>query len=207
MAHRDTQDRWDRINTEMRQGVPPLHDPTKINIPMSASVRIRFEPNARDAINARVWETMQYDTHAPNSADIKKSNQPVYMDMNPIASRTSANDYNQQAQFFPNPKRAPPKAGDAGIAPKAEAPKQGLIKNPFLQRLDPVNDARNIPREMRGAVNEDNRERDVDAARVLAERQFNYRFLPEEQAAQASVLQAFELLRPKMDDYTKSLRN
>jgi hypothetical protein len=204
MAHRDTQDRWDRINTEMRQGVPPLRDPTQINIPISASVRIRFEPNARDAINSRVWETIQYDTKAPNSADIKASNQPVYNDMNPIASRTSINDYNQQAQFFPNPKRPAPKVDENGDVTKPEPPKleTSMIKNPYLQRLDPINDARNIPREMRGAVHEDNRERDIDAARSLAERQFNYRFLPEREAAKASVL-----LRPKMENYSKSLRN
>ena len=77
----------------------------------------------------------------------------------------------------------------------------GLIKNPYLQRLDPVNDARNIPREMRSAVYEDNRERDIDSSRLLAERQFTYRHIPEDESAKLASIQAYELLRPKVDDY------
>jgi hypothetical protein len=56
-------------------------------------------------------------------------------------------------------------------------------------------------------VYEDNRERDIDSSRVLAERQFSYRYLPEDEAAKASAIQAYELLRPKTDDYTKQFSN
>jgi len=201
--------RWDQRVSQTQGWNPPLADPTRISIPMSASARIRFEPNTRDAINSRIWESIQYDTKAPTSEEIKAASAPVFMDMNPINTRTSSNSYNQQAQFFPDPPRAAPKATDGGLPAKAEAPRlePGLIKNPYLQRLDPINDARNIPREMRSAVYEDNRERDIDAARVLSERQFNYRFLPEDEAAKVSALQAYELLRPKTDDYNKVFRN
>jgi hypothetical protein len=180
---------------------PPVQDPTQIKIPISASARIRFEPNTRDAINSRIWESIQYDTKSPNTAEISTANNPVFFDMNPINSRTSNNNYNQQTQYFPDPPRPAAGAGAAGAAGATAAPNKG-----YLQRLDAVNDARNIPREMRGAVNEDNREQDIDASRKLAERQFNYRFLPAEQAAPVAALQAYELLRPKTDDYHKTFR-
>jgi len=71
-------------------------------------------------------------------------------------------------------------------------------RTPTLQRLDAEgSDARNIVREFRGAVNEDNRERDVEAAKRLADRQFADRWLPPQVAEEAAALQAYELLRPK----------
>uniref|UniRef100_A0A6C0DRF5 Uncharacterized protein n=1 Tax=viral metagenome TaxID=1070528 RepID=A0A6C0DRF5_9ZZZZ len=200
------QDRIEQRAAQTKGWNPPLHDPTQINIPMSAAARIRFEPNTRDAINSRIWESIQYDTKSPNTSEIQQSSNPVFFDMNPINSRSSSNNYNQQAQFFPDPPRPASTAGS--IPPPAQPPtlEARASSNPYLQRLDAVNDSRNIPREMRGAVNEDNRERDIDASRILAERQFNYRFLPAETAANAAALQAYELLRPKTDDYNKTFR-
>ena len=60
---------------------------------------------------------------------------------------------------------------------------------------------------MRSAVYEDNRERDIDSTRLLAERQFTSRYLPEDESSRASALQAFELLRPKTDDYSKQYQH
>jgi hypothetical protein len=62
-------------------------------------------------------------------------------------------------------------------------------------------DSRNIIREMRGAVVEDNRERQIDADRMLTERQFYDRWLPARAATDAASLQAYELLRPKQDEW------
>jgi hypothetical protein len=206
MAARDHQQRWDTLAQDMRRGNPPLHDPTKINIPMSASARIRQEPNTRDAINSRLWETHKYDPREATTEDIKNSINPIVNDMNPISSRTATQNYNQQAQFFPDPIRTSRKS--ANIAGPVDGPQMnpGLINNPFLQRLDPVNDARNIPREMRGAVNENNSEREMDAAKLLVERQFTSRFLPDDQSQQVATLKAYELLRPKTDDFSTNFR-
>jgi len=195
---RDYQDRWNSLSDEMRRGNPPLHDPTKINIPMSASARIRFEPNSRDAINARIWESLKYDTKEPNSMDIQASHAPIVQDNNPISARGSTQNYNKQSQFFPDPPRT-----RESVAPVSQD--QGL-KNNFLQRLDPVNDGRNLPREMRAAVYEDNLDRQLDSSKILAERHFSHRFLPEQQAAAIQSIQAYELLRPKTDDYQKAYR-
>lgn len=192
---RDHQSRWDTISDEMRRGTPPLHDPTKINIPVSASVRIRFEPNSRDAMNSRIWESLQYGAKEPNSADIKTSASPIFQDNNPISARTSVNNYNTQSQFFPDPKRS-----------KEETVSKTSISSEYSQRLDPVNDGRNIGREFRSAVYEDNRTRQIDASKVLAERQFSHRFLPEQQVAAVQSINAYELLRPKTDDYSKAYR-
>jgi hypothetical protein len=90
---RDYQDRWNSLSDEMRRNNPPLQDPTKINIPLSVSARIRFEPNSRDAINARIWESLKYDTKAPNSADIQASHVPVVQDNNPISARGANQSY------------------------------------------------------------------------------------------------------------------
>jgi len=196
---RDFQDRWDSLSEEMRRGNAPLHDPTQINIPISASARIRFEPNSRDAINARIWESLKYDTKAPNSNDIVNANSPIVQDNNPISARGATQNYNKQSQFFPDPLRTRESIGET----KQEA---GLIKNSYLQRLDAVNDGRNIPREMRAAVYEDNLDRQMDASKILAERQFSHRFLPEQQASAIQSINAFELLRPKTDDYNKTYR-
>ena len=207
MAQKEQQQKWDSLNEEMRRGNPPLFDPTKINIPISASARIRFEPNSRDAINSRIWESLQYDTKSPTSQAIKEAPSPVFMDMNPLSSRNSIQNYNQEQQFFPDvPRHAPKQSGIAPPIAKATL-EPGLINNPYLQRLDPVKDARNIPREMRSAVYEDNRERDIDSTRLLAERQFTSRYLPEDESSRASALQAFELLRPKTDDYSKQYQH
>lgn len=199
MSTRDTQERWESLSDEMRRGNPPLHDPTKINIPMSASARIRFEPNSRDAMNSRIWDSLKYDVKAPNAIDIANSPTPIVQDNNPISSRTSLNTYNRQAQFFPDPERSRDAIGETVLIP-------GLIKNPYLQRLDPVNEGRNIPRDMRSSVYEDNKERDIEASKVLAARQFSHRFLPEQEKATVQSIKAFELLRPKIDDYSKTYR-
>lgn len=199
--NRDSQERWESLSDEMRRGNPPLHDPTRINIPVSASARIRFEPNSRDAMNSRIWDSLQYDVKEPNTFDIQNSVAPIVQENNPISSRISLNKYNTQPQFFPDPVRqqSSDTVKEAEFSP-------GLTTNPYLQRLDPVNDGRNILRDLRSSVYEDNRERDIDSSKVLAARHFSHRFLPEQQAAAVKSIQAFELLRPKSDDYQKSYR-
>jgi hypothetical protein len=196
---RDSQERWASLSEEMRRGNPPLHDPTKINIPVSASARIRFEPNSRDAMNSRIWDSLKYDTREPNTFDIAASTNPIVQDNNPISSRISQNIYIKQAQFFPDPVRS-----STGVEKVEFSP--GLEKNPYMQRQDPVSEGRNILRELRSSVYEDNRERDIDSSKVLAERQFSHRFLPEQMEASIQSIKAFELLRPKVDDYQKTYR-
>jgi uncharacterized protein YfeS len=70
--------------------------------------------------------------------------------------------------------------------------------NPYLSRLDPAgDDGRNIIRELRSAVVEDNRDRLVDASRLMIERQFSGKYMPPKAVIEATEINAYELLRPK----------
>jgi len=52
---------------------------------------------------------------------------------------------------------------------------------------------------------EDNRDRQVDASRQLAERQFYDRWLPQKTAVDIASIEAYELLRPKRDEWDKTV--
>jgi hypothetical protein len=104
------------------------------------------------------------------------------MDMNPVGSRKSAVQFRHQLDYMP----------DASLPPAKNS------TNPYLQRMDAEgSEARNIVREFRDAVTEDNRERDLESSKRLTERQFQDRWLPKQAADDAASLQAYELLRPK----------
>ena len=152
-------------------------------------LRVRKENNGRDAINSRAWDFFHATPATQVSADgLRSKTGAVHMDMNPICSRTNTVQYRIQPQYIPDTSRT--------------APSTTFSQNPYLQRLDAEgSDSRNIVRELRGAVVEDNRERETDAIRKLAERQFAVRWLPPKAAADAASLQAYELLRPKHNDW------
>jgi hypothetical protein len=103
------------------------------------------------------------------------------MDMNPNGCRKATQQFRVQPEYMTD--ALPPKENST---------------NPYLQRMDAAGaDARQVGRELRAAVVEDNRERDIDASKRLAQRQFTDRWLPPKAAADASSLEAYELLRPK----------
>jgi hypothetical protein len=197
--------KWEEIEREKRAFVPALHDPTILQ-PTCQVLRVRQEYNGRDAINSRSWDFF----HATPPTQISErglqtKNAPVYMDMNPICSRTNTVQYRIQPSYIPDPARGTNTEDSLGVPPPAgpiEAPSDRFSTNPYTQRLNAGgHDARNMIRELRGAVVEDNRERSVDAARALAARQFNDRWLPPRAAADLASLQAYDLLRPKQDDW------
>lgn len=169
------------------------------------ALRVRKEHNGRDAINSRAWDFFHATPATQVSADgLRSKTGAVYMDMNPICSRTNAVQYRIQPQYIPDPTTATATAttATATTATAPSVPSNTFSQNPYLQRLDAEGaDSRNIIRELRGAVVEDNRERETDAVRKLAERQFNSRWLPPKAAADAASLQAYELLKPKHNDW------
>jgi hypothetical protein len=175
--------RWAQIQNDRGIGFPPMADPTRMMVPMCSGLRIRREANSRDDANSRIWDSFRATPPLQiSSDDLKIKNGPVYMDMNPTASRTSNKQYRNQPEYMPG-NALPPNTNSV---------------NPYLQRLDTAGaDARNVMRELRGAVSEDNRERDVEASRRMAERQFSDRWLPPQAADDMASLQAYELLRPK----------
>ena len=177
------QTKWDEIQTERGYGFPPTRDPTEMNIPTCSALRIRREHNGRDYMNSRMWDNFRATPATQISSEhLQKTTDPKYMDMNPIQCRKSAMQFRHQVDYMPT----------------AELPASNYSGNPYLQRLDAGgSDSRNIVRELRSAVNEDNRERDVDASRKLTDRQFQDRWLPPQAGGDIASLQAYELLRPK----------
>jgi len=204
------EERWADLQSQrLSGGGAALPDPTAVG-PACGGLRIRREPGARDAINSRAWDFFHATpptqvASATLSQTARSTGRPVYMDMNPINSRTSDVKFRLQPEYMPDPPRAPPRAGDLGIpgvAGPVVAPSDKFSTNPYTQRLDAGGfDARNMIRELRSAVTEDNRERQIDADRALAQRQFYDRWLPARTATDAASLQAYELLRPKQDDW------
>jgi hypothetical protein len=127
------------------------------------------------------------------------------MDMNPIPSRTNTVKYRNQPEYIPDPERPAASGNSLGVPPPAGPithPSKELSKNPYTQRLDAEGDgSRNVVRELKAAVFEDNRELAVDTDRSLTQRQFQDRWLPPKTGTDIQSLQAYELLRPKQDDW------
>jgi hypothetical protein len=197
--------KWEEIEREKRAFMPALHDPTSFQ-PACQVLRVRQEYNGRDAINSRSWDFF-HATPATQVSErgLQTKNAPAYMDMNPISSRTNAVQYRIQPSYIPDPPRGATTADSLGVPPPAGAaklPSDTFSTNPYTQRLNAGgHEARNMIRELRGGVVEDNRDRGVDAARALAARQFTDRWLPPQAGTDLASLQAYELLRPRQDEW------
>ena len=196
---------WEAIQKSQREGLPPTVDPTLVG-PAATVPRIRREYGARDQINSRAWDFF-HATPPTNisTADLQKAGAPVLYDMKPIASRINNVQYRLQPSYMPDPPRGTTTSDDLGVAPPSGtvAPPSTTFSGSFYtQRLDAGgSDARNMIRELRSAVVEDNRELSTDADRHLTQRQFSDRWLPLKAATDAQSLQAYDLLRPRLDDW------
>jgi hypothetical protein len=175
--------KWEALQPMAGGNFPPVRDPTQMEIPTCSALRIRREQNGRDFVNSRLWDNFHATPPTQVSSDqLKQTADPKYMDMNPVGTRKATGQFRHQLDYMPDNR----------------LPTTENSQNPFLQRLDAQgSDARNIVREFRDAVTEDNRERDVESAKRLADRQFADRWLPPQAAEEAASLQAYELLRPK----------
>jgi hypothetical protein len=169
---------------------------------MMSGIRIRVEPNSRDAMNSRILEQMPF-TAARNIVpqDILNATKPLVQDMNPIDSRRGVNSYKQAVEFFPDADTK------TGIQPQAKEPER-FMQNPYLQRLDAANEPRQIVRELRSAVTEDNREKYLDLSQKIANRNFSHVLIQGDQVMvqQVTNLKAYELLKPKLDDFSTDYR-
>jgi hypothetical protein len=169
--------------------------------PTGSGIRIRVEPNSRDAMNSRILEQMPF-TAARNITpkDILNSTKPIVQDMNPIDSRRGVNSYKQAVEFFPDADTK------TGIQPPAKEPER-FMQNSYLQRLDAVNEPRQIVRELRSAVTEDNREKYLDLSQKIANRNFSHVLIQgTDVVPMATNLKAYELLKPKLDDFSTDYR-
>lgn len=177
-------DKWASLQAERGYGFPPTRDMSELEVPTCSALRIRREANGNDYMNARMWDNFRATPPTQVSSDLlaHDTNDPRFMDMNPVNTRRSGSQFRHQLDYMPS----------------VSLPPERNSTNPFLQRLDAEGrDARNIVREFRDAVVEDNRERDLTASRKITERQFQDRWIPPDVAKEMESLQAYELLRPK----------
>ena len=178
-----------------------LNEPVVTEAPaVNSGIRIRVEPNSRDAMNARILEQMPF-TAARNITpnDILKSNKPLVQETNPIDSRRGINSYKQAVEFFPDADT------QTGVQPRMKQPER-FMQNPFLQRLDAQNEPRQIARELRSAVTEDNREKYLDLSQKIANRNFSSVLLEVAEEEKLVNLTAYELLKPKINDFSQQYR-
>ena len=189
-------ERWAQIQQERGHGFPPVRDPTGMAQPICSGLRIRKEPNSRDFMNSRMWDSFRATPATQVSSDmLMTKNEPIFMDMMPTASRTSNKQYRNQPEYIPS---IPSNSSTTSTTGQGSLPPSTNSTNPYLQRLDAAgSDSRNIVRELRSSVSEDNRERDIESSKRLTERQFTDRWLPPQAGGDLGSLLAYELLRPK----------
>ena len=164
----------------------------KVRIPPPAlQLRVRRETGTYDTINARQFESWQASvpvvqgSSGTDQIDLK----PAYYDMAPQSSRTDKRDYRQSQPYV---------AGGPSLA-----------MNPYFDRYDPTRDPRNMIREIRNTVYEEKEaDRGLQESKRLTERGYMSRWMPEgssEEDLKAS-LQAYEVMRPKLDDIADDYR-
>lgn len=159
---------------------------------LSMNVRSRREMNTRDAANMRQFEHWQTD--APYlQMDRPDLNGPrVLSDMNPTNSRAlDGKQYMQNRSM---------KAGE-----------DGFTQNPYFEGYAPEYDSRNAVRELRSAVFEDRFDKGVRESKYLLGRTFTSQWLETNYVEDNNLntlnsLEAYEQLKPQMDDIAKSFR-
>lgn len=152
--------------------------------------RSRREDSTRDTTNARQMEVLQ---SAPPIQQAFFRPEPSTSDFQP-KPKNSLNDQNGLATRNTRPISLP--------APEFDPAGPKLVGNVFFDQHAPEFDPRNVARELRGSVKEDKSDRGVLESQRLLGRGFMGRYVPQGYAEhnQFDSLQAFEMLRPKIDD-------
>jgi hypothetical protein len=157
--------------------------------------RSRREDSTRDIVNARNNEIrysgiqIQQGFFRPSpSTKEGRHRDSAFFDQAGIASRNQAPISIPAPMFDPN-------------GPKMEG-------NPFFDQHAASYDPRNVARELNSAVKETKMDRGVIESQRILSRGFSSRYVPEgfAETNHLDSLQAFEQLRPKIDDTTKQYR-
>lgn len=159
--------------------------------------RSRREDSARDIVNMRNIEVRQsapqiqqgFFRPEPASSGFGPRTDNSFFDQAPISTR------NQPPISIPAPKFDP-------SGPKLEG-------NPFFDQHAASYDPRNVARELNSAVKEDKMDRGLMESQRIISRGFSSRYVPQGYAEQNQFdsLQAFEMLRPKINEVTKVYRD
>lgn len=159
--------------------------------------RSRREDSARDIVNMRNIEVRQSAPQIQQgffrpelaSSGFGPRTDNSFFDQAPISTR------NQPPISIPAPKFDP-------SGPKLEG-------NPFFDQHAASYDPRNVARELNSAVKEDKMDRGLMESQRIISRGFSSRYVPQGYAEQNQFdsLQAFEMLRPKINEVTKVYRD
>jgi hypothetical protein len=157
---------------------------------LSMNIRSRREMSTRDAANIRQFEHWQTDGPFLQNDRPDLNGPKILNDMNPTNSRSS-----DSKQYFQN---ATMKAGQDSFS-----------QNPYFEGYAPTFDPRNAIREVRSAVFEDRFDRGIRESKKLLARSFTNTWEPEDyvQKKNLDTLNAYENLKPEMNNMTKNFRN
>ena len=165
--------------------------------------RSRREESTRDTINARNIELYQ------SGPQIQQSFFRPEMSGSAGTGAGTALSPRRDTSFFDQAPLATRVIPPISIpAPTFDPAGPKMEGNPYFDQHAASYDPRNVARELRGAVKEDKSDRGVAESQRLVSRGFSGRYVPEgySEVEQLNSLQAFELLRPKIDDSMKSYR-
>lgn len=145
----------------------------------AAPLRVRREINTQDATNARMYNTLDIGYRIPLR---------THMDEAPIASRDTKTPATGP-DFFGG--------GLGGLPP-------GIGKNPFFGRMDITQDPRNVIRESRSGIVENNIDSDVYMNNRIMTRIGATRYIPEGAVAETKpnkILESYEHLRSQNSSF------
>ncbi len=159
---------------------------------LSMNVRSRREISTRDAANTRQFEHWQTDAPYLQMDRPDLSGARILSDMNPTNSRALDGKLYLQNR--------PMKAGQ-----------DSFQQNPYFQGYAPEYDSRNAVRELRSVVYEDRFDKGVRESKYLLGRTFTSQWLEPNYVVDNNLntlnsLEAYEQLKPQMDDIAQSFR-
>ena len=171
--------------------IPAFYTP-EMNF-LSMNIRSRREMSTRDAANIRQFEHWQTDAPYLQMDRPDLSGAKILSDMNPTNSRSlDTKNYLQNR---------PMKAGQ-----------DSFTNNPYFQGYAPEYDSRNAVRELRSVIYEDRFDKGVRESKNLLGRTFTTQWLEPNYVKDNNLntlnsLEAYEKLKPRMDDIAKSFRH
>ena len=160
---------------------------------LSMNIRSRREISTRDAANVRQFEHWQTDAPYLQMDRPDLSGAKILSDMNPTNSRSLDGKLYLQNR--------PMKAGQ-----------DSLQQNPYFQGYAPEYDSRNAVRELRSVIYEDRFDKGIRESKYLLGRTFTSQWLEPNYVKDNNLntlgsLEAYESLKPQMDDIAKSFRS
>jgi hypothetical protein len=158
--------------------------------------RSRREENTRDITNVR-------------NLELKRSDPPIQQGF--FRPEPSGSSFRPRPGVPSNeqmPLSTRNKGPISNPAPSFDPAGPKLVGNVFFDQYAPEYDPRNVVRELRGSVKDDKMARGELESKRLLSRGFSSRYVPEGFAEQQQLnsLDAFESLRPKIDDLTREYR-